>query len=514
LSLDGPFVGLRPFRPDEALLFFGRRQQTMELLDRLDRSRLLAVVGSSGCGKSSLVFAGLLPQLEGGFLVENRDRWTIVRMAPGERPLARLAAGLGLAASDLHESGAYGILGALHADPDCREKNWLVVVDQFEELFRFAGSRGHEDEAAEFVRILLDLVEQRQLPLFLIITMRSDFLGDCDRFRGLPEALNRSQYLVPRLTRQQLREAIEGPTRLFGGGIEPRLVDRVLNEAGDDHDQLPILQHAMLRTWERAAARHPRPRLDVDDYVAVGGMKACLAQDSESAFGTMTPEEQALTERVFKALTDTDHGNRRVRRPARASELARITGAPREQILDVIERFRGGGRSFLVLHEVGGEHEAGDVLVDISHEALIRNWDRLRGWVDEEAQSKRTYLDLVDAVNRRRARLHDSDLQVALEWRARVQPRAAWAERYAPGFEAAMAYLDASLAESRREEAEARERQREAERSRRLRWWALGSTLAVLLLAVVAGVAYARAGRAGPGRGDRGGTRPCRSRTS
>jgi hypothetical protein len=490
---DNPFVGLRPFRPDEALLFFGRGQQTMELLGRLDRSRFLAVVGGSGCGKSSLVFAGLLPQLEAGFLVENRDRWLIVRLSPGERPLERLATGFGMQSSQLREAGAHGIAEILGSRPDAADSNCLVLVDQFEELFRFALARGNEDEAADFVRILLDVVEQRSVPVFVTLTMRSDFLGDCDRFPGLPEALNRSQYLVPRLTRQQLKESVEGPTRLFGAGVEPRLMDRILNEVVDDQDQLPVLQLAMMRTWAHWSLHRATARLDVADYAAIGGVKDCVSREAEAAIQGMTSDQQLLTARIFQALTDTDHSNRRVRRPARLTELEQVTGRSQPEIMAVIDRFRADGRSFLTLQ--AGAADPGDAVIDISHEALIRKWDTLRAWVDAEAASKRVYLDLVDGVTRQKALLHDTDLHAALEWRARVQPTRTWAERYAPGFEAAMAFLDRSEAEERRDRDDARRRAREREQARRLTWVSVGSIVAVLALAVVAWSAYA-SGRA------------------
>ena len=129
----------------------------------------------------------------------------------------------------------------------------LVVVDQFEELFRFkqqAQSLEAEDEAAAFVKLLLAAVGQRDVPIFGVLTMRSDFLGDCTQFRDLPEALNNSQYLIPRLTRDQLRRAIEGPVAVGGGAIAPQLTNRLLNDVGDNPDQLPILQHALMRTWD------------------------------------------------------------------------------------------------------------------------------------------------------------------------------------------------------------------------------------------------------------------------
>lgn len=260
---DIPFVGLRPFHSHEHHLFFGREEQTAELLQRLHHHRFVAVVGSSGSGKSSLVRAGLIPTLRGGFLVEDRDRWHMAVMKPGYAPLASLAAALVPVLSvgndtdsvpeldalrdAIDEAGTDAVLQAVRPLFQADDANLLLVVDQFEEIFRFGGTAGHT-EAADFVATVLALAGQRQLPVYVVMTMRSDFLGDCDVFHGLPAALNRSQYLVPRLSRGQLRTAIQGPIRLFGATVSRTLVDRLLNDLGDDHDRLPVLQHALLRT--------------------------------------------------------------------------------------------------------------------------------------------------------------------------------------------------------------------------------------------------------------------------
>ena len=260
-----PFVGLRPFDSDEGLLFFGRREQTIELMQQLHRTRFLAVVGSSGCGKSSLIRAGLIPKLKAGFLVEDRDRWRVATMKPGDGPLRNLASAIcatlvskpatrELAARAAFTREVNALVEAIrvggaqavgeYLTPPLAESdtNLLLLVDQFEEIFRFGLHTDRaewRDEAADFVSIMLALSEQRELPVYVVMTMRSDFIGECDHFHGLPEALNRSLYLVPRLTRRQRQQAIEGPIRLFSQAITPRLLDRVLNDAGEQADRCP-----------------------------------------------------------------------------------------------------------------------------------------------------------------------------------------------------------------------------------------------------------------------------------
>jgi hypothetical protein len=306
------------------LLFFGRRQQTVELMQQLHRTHFIGVVGSSGCGKSWLIRAGLIPNLKAGFLVEDRAQWRIAVMKPGDAPLRNLAAALDPAgeteslADAIRTGGAQTILETLSPALADSDTNLLLLVDQFEEIFRFGIESGNAEqraEAADFVSIMLALAEQRTLPIYVVMTMRSDFLGDCDNFYGLPEAPNRGQYLVPRLTRQQRRQAIEGPIRLFHASISPRLLDRVLNDVGDQFDQLPVMRHALMRTYERWK-QSGDPEIDVLHYEAVGTIKEALSRDAEAALEGMSDEYLKIAERMFQTLTDTDARNRRIRRPA------------------------------------------------------------------------------------------------------------------------------------------------------------------------------------------------------
>ena len=235
-----PFPGLRPYEASETHLFFGRDAQVDALLRRLGSARLLAVVGTSGCGKSSLVRAGLLPALAGGYLAEVGSRWRIALMRPGTDPIDRLAHALALdggpdevaqVETTLRRS-SLGLIEAVRVSPAADDAT-LVVVDQFEELFRFQETDADPAEAAAFVKLLLEAAAQRELPIYVLITMRSDFLGDCAQFQGLPEAINDGQYLIPRMTRDERRFAITGPVGVTRGKISEPLVNRLMNDVGD-----------------------------------------------------------------------------------------------------------------------------------------------------------------------------------------------------------------------------------------------------------------------------------------
>ena len=241
-----PFPGLRPFEADEDHLYFGRERETDELLRRLRSRRFLAVVGTSGSGKSSLVRCGLIPSLQSGFMVTAGSAGAVAVFRPGEDPVGHLAAALdtparSAPAASLRPPAACceatlqrGTLGLVEAVRHARipaGDNVLIVVDQFEELFRYRRNRQRDrstDDAVGFVKLLLEAAAQNEVPIYVALTMRSDFLGDCMEFPGLPESVNAGLYLVPRMSRDNLRAAITGPVAVAGGEIEQRLVLRLL----------------------------------------------------------------------------------------------------------------------------------------------------------------------------------------------------------------------------------------------------------------------------------------------
>jgi hypothetical protein len=519
-DVPNPFPGLRPFEFEEAQLFFGREGQLAELLTRLRRERFVAVVGGAGSGKSSLVRAGLLPALHGGMLAEAGSDWRVALLRPGSDPVANLARALsdsGAFSSDgggnpaaveaALRRGGLGLAQLVARSRMSHGENLLVIVDQFEEIFRFALAQREEfdDESAAFVKLLLNAARRRDVPVYVVLTMRSDFLGDCVQFWELPEAINDGQYLVPRLTREQRREAIVGPVAVAGGAVTAPLVNRLLNDMGDNPDQLPILQHALKRTWdlwvERARGGEP---MGLEHYEAAGGMADALSLHADEAWGELPDERSRLVaEKMFKALTERGADNREIRRPATLGELCEIAEATPGEVSTVVEVFRREDRAFLMPPPTV-PLEAGTV-IDISHESLSRNWQRLRKWADEESQSARVYRRLAEAAvlhgEGAEGLLSNVGLHAALDWRDREQPNQAWANRYHPEFEVAMNYLDASREHQDAQVAAERERQRrelEQERAlavqqtrsaRRLR--RLTSALVVLALVAVGTAAFA-----------------------
>jgi hypothetical protein len=263
--------------------------------------------------------------------------------------------------------------------------------------------------------------------------MRSDFIGDCARFRDLPEQINEGIFLVPRMTRDQLQRAIEGPVRVAQAEIAPALVARLLNDVGDDPDQLPALQHALMRTWDQWAkdVGSDSP-IDVGHYEAVGGMTEALSRHADEIYGSLTDEVRAIVERLFKCLTDRGSDNRGIRRPTQLADACKIVDVSADDLKNAVERFNAPGCSFLM--PPSGEPLVDNTILDISHESLMRIWAQLDKWVVEEAESARIYKRLAEDAARKAALWRDPDLAVGLAWlkQNRHKINAAWAARYAP----------------------------------------------------------------------------------
>ncbi len=483
--IGNPFPGLRPFRSGEETLFFGREAHIDRMVDVLSASGLLAVVGSSGSGKSSLVTCGLVPSLHRGLMASQPGGWRVAICSPGNQPVRALAHALAKTLpTSLEFSPEAQIEATLRASKRGLLQAWqesgvrfsgqpnlLVVIDQFEELFRYHGLRdaagnASASEAVAFVNLLLEVAAHRELPLAVVITMRSDFLGECAQFHGLPESINRGLFLVPRMTRDERRAAVRGPLNMCGAQIDQVLLNRLVNEVGDNPDQLSILQHALNRTWAVWQAEGGMGLIATQHYDAIGTMEQALDRHADEVLAMLVaPAQAALAEAIFRAITDRGTDARGIRRPTRLDTLQSITGADASALAAVMQPFRDPSCAFLM--PPNGVTLEGATPVDISHESLMRVWTRLRHWTEAEAQSARICRRLSESAalyaKGDTNLLGPPELQVALAWRDREQPNRAWAERYGMDFDATMAFLDTSrvafetnqVAEQARRDAEA-----------------------------------------------------------
>ena len=457
-----PFPGLRPFTPEESELFFGRDKESGEVFTKLLKNRFITVTGASGSGKSSLVYCGILPRIREMGRKESSP-WRIIIFRPGNDPFESLAYAIheNIAATGLKEVPVETILSDLHRQSDGIStalkkhiirgyEKVLLVVDQFEEIFRYRTSDTggtYGTETGEFVENLVNAVSLSESRVFTIVTMRADFMGECAYYQGLTQLINTSNFLIPRMDRDNYRQVIEGPVKYSGASIDKSFVETLLNDIDNHTDQLPVLQHALMRTWDHwQQLKDPERPLGYTDYDSVGTMRDAMARHADEAYGELDNRGREICRKMFRAITEKGPDNRGIRRPTIFSTLCSIIDCSSSELADVIEKFRHPSRSFITPRH--GIELNEDSVIDLSHESLIRLWNRLTEWVDEEAASILMYLKLSESSSMyqhgKTGLIRPPDLQLAINWRDREKPTLKWARRYDPAFERAMVFLRTS----------------------------------------------------------------------
>lgn len=446
-----PFPGLLPFQEEDAPFFFGRDRETAELLERLEQCRFVAVIGVSGSGKSSLVHAGLMPELRFA-----DPPWRVIEIKPGGGPRRRLRAALaavvpGPAWSELLGRSSYGLVDGIGRAGLKPGEKLLIVVDQFEEIFSYR-KLGHAEaeEADLFVQQLLRASGEPGVPVYVMLTMRTDYLGHCALFRNLAEALNEGTYLVPRLTRHEQEEAIRSPLAVSGVEIEQEAVDLLLNAAEANRDELPVLQHLLKRLWEEWVARGAVEKVGRADYERTGGWDEAIARDAEAVLEPLTAGERDAVKLVFQRITEKGTGERPVRAPASLAELSALTQSlvTSERLRAILTELRE--RDLLVWAD---ENEPGRERIDIPHECVTWRWQQLAEWIEEEDRDARRLAFIAESA-RAGTPLAGSALEEALALRGRTADP--WIARYQLDATELTRWID----HSEREAARARRRTR------------------------------------------------------
>jgi WD40 repeat protein len=410
-----PYRGLSAFREQDAPVFFGRGKLTNQLVDTVLRNLFVAVIGASGGGKSSLVFAGLMPRLR------QRSGWVVASLRPaaGGSPLAALAAALmPLLEPEMGEATRLLELPALARVLGNRQlaevvdrvlaranaRRLLLVVDQFEELFALEAA-----EWRQFVGVILEgiAVQQRRAEsaLAVALTLRTDFLSHALTHAGLAEALQSAGIMLGPMTREQLRQAIEGPAA-HQVSCEPGLVGRVLDDVGENPGNLPLLEFALTLLWERQT----RGKLTHAAYDELGGVDGALAWHAEEVYLRLPEAEREAARRLFVQLFRPGEGTEHTRRVARRTEIG-------DGLWSLAQRL---ATTRLVVTD---RDAAGVETVEVVHEALLSSWSRLRQWIEIDSEFRawqerlRTSVTQWEASNRDKgALLRGAPLAEADRW--------------------------------------------------------------------------------------------------
>jgi WD40 repeat protein/energy-coupling factor transporter ATP-binding protein EcfA2 len=504
-TLSNPFPGLRSYEYEDHSLFFGRDTHIQELKNKLLDGRFLALIGSSGSGKSSLIKAGLIPSLE-----KSRDarmEWKVIVFRPGPNPVKSFVTALkeGLRKEDIAWDSAdtSKIEQEIIRDPQAvfkylevvGGKNILFVIDQFEELFRYEFSDEDQGkrktETPAFINVLLRLINQREVPVHAVITMRSDFLDNCTEFNGLTEVINRGYYLLPKMNPEEVKQVIVGPVEAFNATIEPELVKTLLKELAENPDYLPILQHALMRTWDRwKSTKAVSMPISLLEYQAIGTMQHSITIHAEEIFTqTLDEKRRNAAAKLFKSLIVLGPSDTSSLHPTALREIVKISGMPDYLLIDVVRVFRENGVSFLTPRPgVKVDH---DSIIDVSVEKILTFWDRSRLWIEEELESAKLYKQLSYSAllyqDGRTGLWVNPELQLGLKWLKESEPTLEWAQRYDPFFERAINFLDYSKKQYELEVKQKEDRQKRELRNARIFATVLGvSSLVSLLFLVVA----------------------------
>jgi energy-coupling factor transporter ATP-binding protein EcfA2 len=520
-----PYTGLRSFTEEESLYFKGREDDINRATEQLQRNKFLMLTGASGDGKSSLIYAGIIPNARSGFLKSKYSSWCVADFRPERTPFQNLCKAIarqldinnpGTVEAELNHG--FSALVDLYKNSkryiDTGSNTWqmadertrgsfrrqaanlIILVDQFEEFFtnpeNYKSGVPSKDSnlvlniLLETARIALD----EDLPIYVVFTMRSDYIGQCAAFRGLPEYIGFSQFFVPRLNRTQLQQVIEEPATLSGNRISRRLTERLIHDITEGTDQLPILQHALSQIW--VAADKGNSEMDLLQYAMVGGMAPGELPDEQLLkfndwFASIPAEIQEyyqnpnlqnvldthtnklygeadnyyqdrtgkkispahaklIIRNAFSCLTKIDE-SRAVRNRMTLEEITNILGLPEFDAVtvgQVLNTFREPGNTFIrpfILEEnqESQKIEPGQVL-DITHESLIRNWRHLGQWAKEEFDSYSVFIDFSRQLDRwvnsgksNAFLLSMGPLTYFETWYKKANPNEWWIARYLPG---------------------------------------------------------------------------------
>lgn len=458
-----PWRGLAAYDVADAPWFAGREHLVAELLSRLASTRALAVVGTSGSGKSSALRAGVLASLAADAL-PGSSSWRQVVMRPGRHPMRELArAALGTQVGD-----AGDVLARL-LQPDDEPPRTLVVVDQMEEVWTACGDEG---ERAAFLDTLVELASDPLSTTSVVVALRADYVGEAAEHAGLAALLADGTVLVGSPTSAEVRRAITRPAGRAGLRLEEGLADTIVSDAGDEPGLLPLLSVALTQAW----SQRDGDRLTFAAYVSTGGLRGAIATLAEAVWAELDEAERAAARLLLLRLSGPGEGAGVVRRRVPLAEVESLAQPGLRRVLDRLARDR--------LVSVGEGH------VEVAHEALFREWPRLRGWLNDDATGR--------AIQRRLA-------LAATEWDAEGrEPTGLWrGTRLQSGLEVAAArpdeltHVEVDFLEEGRLAVEAEEQAAElrasatARQNRRLRWLLVGAAVFLVLAVVAGGIALA-----------------------
>jgi len=460
-SLKNPFPGIRSFEIEDSEYFYGRDNQIQDVVNSLFRNKFIAVIGPAGSGKSSLIKAGVIPAIINS---EEKDNWEYFIFSPENNPLGNFSKALFQIAVkfipnltedeiELRISDDFTFFkNIIKIISDESKKKTLLYIDALEDIFFYSdSSEKNSINSVLFIKFLIEIVQNKQNNIYILTSLKSDYLSFCRNFEGFVEIINKGHYLVPKLNAQQKIDAIIKPLQKYNIQVSNTLLDKIISEIDETEGQLLVLQHTLKRTWEYWRKNAPESQqIDIEHYNAVGGLENSINLHAEEIFHNLENDKNKnLTEKIFKSLIIIKTDNSISRLSVLLSDISLISGEKNDLIIRILDNFRNNDVAFLEpLSNISLDE---DSLIRISRDIVLDKWLRLKNLIKDEVNSVAIYKQLSNSAGlyqKGEAKLWiNPELQQGITWVKTNNPNIHWAKRYDSYFERAVSFLNYSADE-------------------------------------------------------------------
>ena len=448
-----PFTGLRSFNNTESSIFFGRERQVSEVNNLLSEKKFIAITGPSGVGKSSLIMAGIIS----AYVKNNPKNTEFFTFQPGEDPLGNFISAIKPLVNSV------GLDNEVYTNPDVianylynyvntHNKSVLIVIDQFEEIFRFSSLNDTVKVNLDiFIQHINNIIATDTPDIKIIISLRSEYLNQCSNFPGLAKLINNGYYLLSKMERENITQAISNPLKISNITVTDEFIEKLIDDTHIYGEQMAVVQHTMMRIWDlKFGTNVAKSVIDISDYNEIGTISDSVSAHAEEILQRF-PEEssQLLIEKIFKSLLNINSSSPELNKPTSLKELSILADASEKDIIAILNEFRAEGCSMLSPSERFSLHS--ESIIDIVRTSVIFLWKRLKLWKEDEEKSAQLYLQLAQSAELyqqgKSGLWRDMELNSALDWYKKRKPTKQWAVKYNPYFERAIAFLELSKKE-------------------------------------------------------------------
>ena len=505
--LQNPFVGLRPYKIEEKNIFFGRERQVYDLLTLLQSNRIIALLGPTGCGKTSLLNAGLIPEILAGQNGLAGKDWVFTIFRPGSNPIANFSSAItknnllnpsvqipadeALKLENSLRTSNKSFINYFKNSEIAQKKNFLILVDQFEDIFKYPPEK--ESDINLFIDNLLRINYEQNLGIYVIFSLRNEYLGNLFPYRRLQELLNEFQYSIPRLRRADIEEILNKSSKIFPFQFDKNTLDYLHRGLSNDPRKTAHLQYLLFQ----ALKSNQNGALSEVAFENIGGFSNCFAQDLNEKYAQQSTDTKIIVEKLIKTISNIDEMGS-FKRPKKFEELVKLCECNASQLLSAITFFNNPEHQYL--NQIPPVYTANSStknlslynndLLDINYPEFFKPWGFFHDWIETERESKEMYLRLVSDAQRYESGasglLNPPELNIFQKWLETQNPSKIWANQYHPNFQMAIDFLNKSI-KAFEEEVKAKELAQKAKITAIQRRLVMIAAVSLIFIGVVSG---------------------------